>query len=268
MAHTLVVTDSSAGLPPAVRRRAGLRIVPIRLQLVEGEGLDGQVDPRRVWRALERGDAVKTRAPSVLEYLLAIEEPGYDETVVITAAATFTGMHEHAVQAAGMTARPTLVVDSRTAAAAQGLVVRVALDTAAGGARSPEVAALASAAATRAHLMATVPGLGALERSGRVPADLLDTARRSGPSPMFQLADGELVPVEPAGGDPIEAIAEARAATGAAPADPVTVFHADAADAARRLARLLGPRTPSVALTLAMAVHTGPGVVGAAWLRP
>ena len=35
MAHTLVVTDSSAGLAPAVRRRPGLRIVPIRLQLVD-----------------------------------------------------------------------------------------------------------------------------------------------------------------------------------------------------------------------------------------
>jgi DegV family protein with EDD domain len=268
MAQTLVVTDSSAGLPPAVRRRAGLRIVPIRLQLVDGEGLDGEVDSRRVWRALQRGEEVKTRAPSVLEYLLAIEEPGYDSTVVITAAATFTGMHEHAVQAAAMTSRPTLVVDSRTAAAAQGLVVRVALDAAATRARSPEIAALASAAAGRTQLMATVPRLGALERSGRVRADLLDTARRSGPSPMFQLADGELIPVEPGRDDPIEAIAEARTASGATPADPATVFHADAAAAARHLARLLGPRTPCVPLTLAMAVHTGPGVVGAAWLRP
>src|SRR5205823_1795851 len=43
MAHTLVVTDSSAGLPPAVRRRTGLRIVPIRLELVDGEGLDGEL---------------------------------------------------------------------------------------------------------------------------------------------------------------------------------------------------------------------------------
>jgi DegV family protein with EDD domain len=267
MAHTLVVTDSSAGLPLAVRRRPGLRIVPIRLQLVDGEGVDGELDPRRVWRALGRGEAVKTRAPSVLEYLPAIEEPGYDDTVVVTAAATFTGMHEHAVQAAAMTGRPTLVVDSRTAAAAQGLVVRVALDAAAAGARAPEVAALASAAAGRTHLVATVPGLAALERSGRLPADVLDTARRSGPQPMFRLTDGELVPLEPARGDPIQAIADVWAATGATPADAATVFHADAADAARRLGRLLGPRTPSVPLTLAMAVHTGPGVVGAAWLH-
>ena len=267
MAQTLVVTDSSAGLPPAARRRRGLRIVPIRLQLVDGEGFDGQLDPRRVWRALRHGEEVKTRAPSVLEYLLAMEEPGYDDAVVITAAATFTGMHEHAVQAAGMTARPVVVVDSRTAAAAQGLIVGVALDAAAAGARSADVAALAAAAATRARLMATVPGLGALERSGRLPADLLDTARRSGPSPMFQLADGDLVPLEPARGDPIDAIAEAWAASGATPEDPATVFHADAADAARHLAGLLGPKTPIVPLTLAMAVHTGPGVVGAAWLR-
>jgi DegV family protein with EDD domain len=267
MAHTLVVTDSSAGLPPAVRRRRGLRIVPIRLQLVDGEGLDGELDTRRVWRALERGEAVKTRAPSVLEYLLAIEDADYDDAVVITAAPAFTGMHEHAVRAAAMTARPTLVVDSRTAAAAQGLVVDVALDAAGSGAGAPAVAALASAAAGRAHLVATVPALAALERSGRLPADVLDTARRSGPSPMFRLADGELVPLEPARDDPIEAIADAWAASGATAADPTTVFHADAPDAARRLARLLGPKTPTVPLTLAMAVHTGPGVVGAAWLR-
>jgi DegV family protein with EDD domain len=268
MAHTLVVTDSSAGLPTAIGRRAGLRIVPIRIQLVDGEALDGELDPRRVWRALAQGEAVKTRAPSVLEYLLAIEEPGYDEAVVITAAAAFTGMHEHAVRAAGMTSRPTLVLDSRTAAAAQGLVVGVALDAAAAGASVPEVSALASAAAGRTHLVATVPGLAALERSGRLPADLLDAARRSGSSPMFRLADGELVPMEPATRDPIQAIADAWAASGATPADAATVFHADAADDARRLGRLLGPRTALVPLTLAMAVHTGPGVVGAAWLLP
>jgi fatty acid-binding protein DegV len=166
-----------------------------------------------------------------------------------------------------MTSRPTLVVDSRTAAAAQGLVVRVALDAAGAGASAPEVSALASAAAARTHLVATLPGLAALERSGRVAADLLDTARRSGASPMFRLADGELVPMEPAGPDAIQAIADAWAASGATPADPATVFHADAAMDARRLGRLLGPNTPSVPLTLAMAVHTGPGVVGAAWLR-
>jgi DegV family protein with EDD domain len=266
MAHTLVVTDSSAGLPAPITRRAALRIVPIRIALVDGEGLDGEIDPRQVWRALSRGEAVKTRAPSVLEYLSAIEEPGYDQAVVITAAATFTGMHEHAVQAAGMADRPTLVVDSRTAAAAQGLVVRVALDAADAGASAPEVSALASAAAARTHLVATVPALTSLERSGRVPADLLDTARRSGPSPIFGLADGELVPMEPAAPDPIQAIADAWAASGATPSDPATVFHADAAIEARRLGRLLGAHTPSVPLTLAMAVHTGPGVVGAAWL--
>jgi fatty acid-binding protein DegV len=101
-----------------------------------------------------------------------------------------------------------------------------------------------------------------------VPADVLDTARRCEPSPLFRLVDGELVPGDVSPADPVEAIAAAWAASGAAASDPATVFHADAPAAARRLRAALGPHTATVQFTLAMAVHTGPGVVGAAWLRP
>jgi DegV family protein with EDD domain len=268
MAQTLVVTDSSACLPASIQRRPGLRLVAIPIELVDGEGVDGDLDPRRVWQALRRGEAVKTRAPAALDYLFAVEEPGFDAAVVITAASTFTGMHEHALQAAALSARPVLVVDSHTAAAAQGLVVRAAHVAAVGGASAAEVAAAAVDAARRADLVATLPGLASLERSGRLPADVLDAARRSGPSHLFRLSDGDLVPVEPTPHDPVEAIAEAWAASGATRADPVAVFHASAPADARRLRTLLGTRAPAVQLTLAMAVHTGPGVVGAAWLRP
>jgi len=268
MAHTLVVTDSSACLPAALQRRPGLRLVPIRIELVDGEGLDGELDPRRVWRALRRGEGVKTRAPSVLDYLLAVEETGFDATVVVTAGSAFTGMHDHALRAAAMSARPVLVVDSGTAAAAQGLVVAAAHAAAATGASAAEVAAAAAEAASRVDLVATLPGVASLERSGHVPAAVLDTARRCEPSPLFRLVDGELVPGDLSPPDPIAAIADAWAASGAAASDPATVFHADAPVAARRLRAALGPHTTTVRFTLAMAVHTGPGVVGAAWLRP
>src|SRR5579884_3160150 len=125
---TAIVTDSSACLPPRVARELGVRIVPIGIVFGQGDDArDDTVDPERVHRALARHQPVKSVPPSALDYLSAIEaSPEGHDVVVLTPATEFTVMCRTAQLAAGLADRPVEVVDTRTAASAQGLVVEAA----------------------------------------------------------------------------------------------------------------------------------------------
>src|SRR5207247_5147279 len=109
-----------------------------------------------VYGALARREPVKSSAPTTVEYLTAIEEARADAVVVITPATEFTGMYRNAAVAAEISARPSVVVDSRTAAAAQGLIVLAASEAAEAGGSFDDVVAVARDAVLRADLVAAL----------------------------------------------------------------------------------------------------------------
>lgn len=273
MARVLIVTDSSACVPAsgvhALHDDVG-RIVPITILLGDVENRDDTIDPALVYGALARDEPVKSSPPSAVDYLEAIEHGSFDGALVLTPSAEFTVMANHARLAATLSARPVKVLDTRTAAAAQGLVVSAAAAAARAGADLDEVAAVAHDAATRVELVAALDSVDAIERSGRVSPPALAAATRLGVRPLFRFRDGRIAPLEPGTGD-AETLETLRAAwvAGDGPAATTTVvFHAAAKVGASRLRELLGGEPPVVKFSPAMAIHTGPGVVGAAWLRP
>jgi DegV family protein with EDD domain len=268
MANTLVVTDSSACLPPSVSRRAGLCVLPVTVQVAGAESADGVADAETVWRAVAAGRHVWARAPSSGDYLVAAEEPGYEGVVVIAPAAEFAVMAAHARRAAAIASKPVAVIDSRTAASAQGLVAGAALDAATEGAPLIEVLERAREASTRARLIATIGGLGWLERTGNVPEAVVEAVRAGRDRPLFQVRDGSVLPIEPAAADPLQALSHAVLSLDDGPgiSSPI-FFHSSAPDDVARLRRLLHLRAQTVEFSLALALHTGPGVVGLAWLQ-
>src|SRR5207302_10684083 len=67
-----LITDSSACIP--ARARLDLQIVPIVVQVGAEDFRDGvDLEPNRLYAALEKGLPVKSAAPSPLDYLDAIE---------------------------------------------------------------------------------------------------------------------------------------------------------------------------------------------------
>lgn len=263
-----VVTDSSACLPGSPTSGPLLRVLPITIHLPTedlADGTPGAAD--RVYRALERGDAVKSSSPSVLAYLDAIEALGTEEVVVVTPASEFTVMHASARLAANIAAVRVSVVDSRTAAAAHGLVVVAAHRAAHRGEPLAEVERCALDASRRAELVATIDSLEVIRRSGRVPSGTIDSARSLGIQPVFRLREGV-----------VERLGIPRGMQGAyrlirmewlagGEAMQVNVFHAARPGCAGELATMLGAGTQVTEFSPAMGIHTGPGVVGAAWLR-
>ena len=266
-----LITDSSACLPPSVRRRYDVGVVPILVQIDGEEFRDGvDLDPSALYRAVEEGTPVKSAAPSPLDYLDAIEAAGDGPVVVVTPAEEFTRMHRNAVLGAELSGRPVSVVDSRSAAGAQGLVVLAAAEAGEAGGAIDDAVAAAEAAASAAELVAWIESLEYLRTSGRVPAFTLGLAAHLGVRPVFRMRAGtaERVALPRSDDAALRRVVREWRAGGGPSASRAAVFHAGRPELADRLAEQLGVETIVSEFSAAMAIHTGPGTIGLAWLRP
>jgi hypothetical protein len=167
----MLVTDSSACLPPGLLSRTDLRVIPIAILIGDDEMADGPDVAATVYRSFDEEAPTKSAAPSLRHYLDAVESGEFDEALILTPAAEFTVMYRNARLAATMSHRHVEFVDTRTAAAGQGLVVSVAAEAVLSGASAAEAAELARRAALRTELVAMLPDLTSIERSGHVRND-------------------------------------------------------------------------------------------------
>lgn len=262
--QTVVVTDSSGITPPA----PGARVVPITVLLPDAEAPDHRVPPQRVVAALRRHEPVKTRAPSVLDYVEVLENGDADGAVVITPAAELTAMWRTATNAVYLTDLPAAVVDSRTAAAGQALVVGAACRCADEGGTLDDVVAAAENASRRVRLVATVGSLGPIGESGILPPSTVEALGTAATRlPLFRLTGGvvEVAHLAPAGADPAVELAALWRTEGGPQGEQPVVFTAHDHGAGARLARVVGAG-PIQRPSAAMAVYTGPSVIGVAWL--
>jgi DegV family protein with EDD domain len=181
--------------------------------------------------------------------------------------------YEAAVLGARATAGPVKILDTTTAAGAQALVVLAAAQAAAAGASLAETEAAARAAIESAHLVATVPTLDHLVRSGRVPNIAGWAGKRLGLSPLFEFRDGRAHALRPARGMPAaldRMLARWRKDRVPGARLHVAALHArNEAPAAELLACVRAEAEPETAFLgpfgTVMVVHTGPGLVGLAW---
>jgi len=269
MPPTRLITDSSACLPAEALDRYSIRVVPIIIHLPDGDLRDGMQEAADVvYAAQSKGQPVKSSAPSPVEYLAAVEETEGDP-VVITPAIEFTAMYRNAVVAAEIAGRPVAVVDSRTAAAAHGLVVLAAAEVAASGGTPAEVVQAAEDAGRRAELVAALDRLDHLRASGRVPWVAVELAQQLGVRPVFRLHGGtvERLGVPRSVGSALRRIRREAMGRGLEDSRKSAVFHAASPQRAAELQGLLGPTDFLTEFSPSMGLHTGAGVVGVAWLR-
>jgi DegV family protein with EDD domain len=273
MPGVTVITDSSTCLPPHLADALHIVVLPISVNLPESDGSVVEAPDGSTWEVppdIENDELMGATHPFVTEYLSAIETAGYEAAVVITPAVEFATMYRNAALAAELSSRPTVILDARTAAAGQALVVLAGAQAAAAGADLDEVVRAAEDASRRVELVASLASIEPIRRSGPVPEEVLSGGEMNGDRSLFRMRDGT---VEPLGStSSAEAslemirdafVASTGAGTGAA---ACTVFHAGAPVLARQLEQLLGNVDFVSGFSIAMQVHTGRGVVGAAWL--
>lgn len=268
-----VVTDSAASLPPGAAGRLGIAVVPMSL-VIDGEVYaDGTLAPGEVVRRAA-AEPVSTSAPSPGEFLKVVE--GRDEPTVLiaTVSETMSASYEAAMAAAGYLLPGTAaVLDTRTAAGAQGLVVLAAAEAAAAGLPLPEVAHRARRVVATVRLVAVVESLEQLARSGRVPGVAAWVGRTLGVRPMFEFAGGRVRARRPALSPDAAVERIVTACERSRPAGArlrAAVLDAEAPERAAHLRDRLAAAVPGADVygapfSSVMVAHTGAGVVGLAW---
>lgn len=267
-----VITDSAATIPDEMAADLGITVVPLRLAIGTDPYRDGEVDPELL---LSRGEEITTSGPTPADFLDAIGSNDCNEALVATVShdmseATFLA----ARSAAELAPVPTRVLDTKTAAGGQGLVVIEAARVASGDATLDQVEATAHRVADRIRLVATLPNLDHLVRSGHVPGAAAWAARWAGLRPIIQLRQGKASPLAPALS---EKAAYRRVLDFWRRSKPETnrplhiaALHSMAETQAQELLAVVRLEVEPVTAFLgsfgtAMLVHSGPGVVGLAW---
>lgn len=269
-----VVTDSAASIAPDIASGYRIAVAPLSLDIDGSPSNDDTVGIDEVARLVREGSTVKTAAPTPGAFLSAIER--VDEgagVVIITVAGSFSSTGDSARLAAGMTDAQVEVVDSGTAAGAEGLVVLAAAQAAAGGASLDTVLARVSEARRRVRLIAEVGDLTYLIRGGRVPNSLGAIGNAVGVRPVFEMKRGNVRPMRPVF-SPSAAfdlmISSWRKSVRAGHRLHVAGLHVGAPERAEELldavcdqvepaTRFAAPFGP------AMVAHTGPDLRGLAW---
>ncbi len=173
MSRIAIVTESSANLPPKVVAKYGIHVLPLRI-IWDGKVLRDGVDitPQEFYARLRMDHCMPTTSalsPSELLRTFRSLSEEAEAIVAILLSQELSGTFEAAQMAQQLA--PTLplhLVDSRTAAMAQGFIVLEAARAAAAGATVEQVVARAQEMIPRVQLLAVLETLEYLHRGGRI----------------------------------------------------------------------------------------------------
>jgi DegV family protein with EDD domain len=275
-----IVTDGAASLPEELARSLGVTVVPLEVSIGGRNASNGERVPLdEVVRRLR--DGVRTSSPPPGRFASAIERGrrGGDGVLVLTVARSMSSTYQAAALAArraGGDPGPVEVLDTRTAAGGQGLVVLAAAKAAQQGLPLPEVAAAARAAAERVRLLATLDSLDQLVAGGRLPKAAGRLGALFHVQPLFEFSHGAIRPRVPAfsrAGARRRILRRWRRSRPHGPAAlHVAALHALAPKEAESLLAAVRAELGSEPATAfigefdaAMVAHTGPGLIGLAW---
>ncbi|MGH9030175.1 MAG: DegV family protein, partial [Acidimicrobiales bacterium] len=268
-----VITDSAAALDPALARDHGVVTIPMQLEIGGEPVTESEIPLEKLVASLDSG--VQTSGPPPGAFAQAIEEHACDDgLVILTVGQRLSSTYQSAVAASKMAADSgsVRVVDTGTAAGAEGLVVIAAAEAASTGASLDEVEARARDIAERVRLVAAVEQLTYLAKGGRVPAVAAKAGDRLGVRPLFELSRAHIRPLRPAFSSEgaVDQILGhwRRSRHDGAPLHVAALHALRQEDAETLLAKVSAEVEPVTSFVgtfgPVMVAHTGPGVIGLA----
>jgi DegV family protein with EDD domain len=271
-----VVADSAAALAPDLAAHWGITVVPMQLEVAGRPLSEADMPLDELVRHLD--DGVQTSAPPPGAFVEAVRsalEAGSRSAVVLTVGSNLSSTYQSALTASRLVGDDggVRVVDTGTAAGAEGLVVLAAAQEAAAGGSLAEVEARAQLAAGEVRLVAAVEELKYLVRGGRLASGAARAGEHLGVRPVFELRRGKIRPLRPslsADGALDQILAQWRRSVVEGADLHVAALHAlRDEDAVVLLDKVRAEVEPVTALIgtfgPVMVAHTGPGVIGLAW---
>ena len=277
MPRTVIVTDSTASIPPEQAEARGIVVVPLQVVIgaqVYDEGIGGAT-PELVAKALADFVPVSTSRPNpatMAEVYERLAREGADEIISIHLSGEMSGTFESAQLAARQVEVPVTCIDSRQVGAATGYAALSAADTLDAGGTAAEAAQAARDRAAVATSLFYVDTLEYLRRGGRIGAAAAILGGALSVKPLLRITDGKVANLERVrtGARALARLEDlAVEAAGASPVD-VYVAHLANADRAELLASKLTARlTDNLGgcaiwcgeLGAVLGAHVGPGMV-------
>ncbi len=271
-----MVTDSASSLPVDLADASGVIVVPMWVVIGGQQFRDGELSLAEVLERVGEGLSTSGPAPGELAQAAAAADRG-DGVVILTLSQNMSGVYQSARLAMDLLeGKKVAVVDTGTAAGAEGLVVLAAARAAREGLALDSVVE-AAPAGNRVRLLATLPSLDFLARGGRVPGAAAWGARWLGLNPVFEFREGKVKPLRPARGSRLarQRIVDIWARDIAREHQRGAALHvaalhalepAVAEELVAEVRRRYEPTTAFVgSFSPVMVAHTGPGLVGLAW---
>jgi len=190
----VVVTDSSARLPDALRRQWAIRQVPLHVLLDDTDLRDGVDEiPDNIHEYGNATTAAATPAELADVYRRALEDSSGDGVLAVHLSAALSGTVAAATTTAAGIDSSIRVIDSKSAAMNTGFVALAAARAAADGAGLDTVADVAAAAVSRNHAFIVVHQLDNLRRSGRIGGAGAWLGTKLSLKPLLRIDDGKIV---------------------------------------------------------------------------
>lgn len=203
---TVVVTDSTAYLPPGIAEGLPIDVVPLHVIMGDHQGEDGiEITPADVVERLrDKSVTVTTSRPTPAQFVDRYREllhDGYDHVVSVHISSELSGTWDAARLAAVQCNSDAgeeivRVVDSRVTAMALGFPVLVAARKAAAGASNDEVYDAAVRSLEDTSNFFYVDTLEYLRRGGRIGTAAAWLGTALAVKPILHLEDGRIVPLE------------------------------------------------------------------------
>jgi DegV family protein with EDD domain len=195
VSRIVVVTDSTASLPPKVVAERGIVVVPLQVVIgadVLDEGSEGAT-PEMVAEALREFRPVSTSRPSpsvMREVYEQAAREGATAVVSVHLSGDMSGTFESAQLAAREASIPVTAVDTRQVGIATGYAVLAAADVVDEGGSAAEAAEAARARAAASSSLFYVDTLEYLRRGGRIGAAAALFGGALAVKPLLTIEDG------------------------------------------------------------------------------
>jgi DegV family protein with EDD domain len=200
--RTVIVTDSTAMLPPEVAAGRGIVVVPLQVVIgatVYDEGAPGGATPDLVAGALQEWTPVSTSRPAPAVLQRAYEQAARDGATAVLSlhlSGEMSGTFESAQLAARDAPIPVTVVDSRQVGVATGFAALTAADVLDAGGSVEEAATAARQRAESSSSLFYVDTREYLRRGGRIGAAAALFGGALSVKPLLQIADGRVATLE------------------------------------------------------------------------
>ena len=189
-----IITDSASDISQAEANHLGIDVLPLKTIFGQEEFLDGvTLDHVTFYNKLIESDVLPTTSQlSPFDYEQKFREAVEqgDDVVCIALSSKLSGCYQSASIAAEEFPGKIVVVDSRSVAIGERILVQIALKARDEGKSAPEIGALLETHIQKLRLIALVDTLEYLKRGGRVSSAAAFAGTLLGIKPVIAVEDG------------------------------------------------------------------------------